>query len=1550
MNNSFFSSTVRSWPAALAVLAVLAVLASTASALNYEVYPGSAFYLNQMVSRNSYPYVAQYANGFYYHPVGFGSGSSPVLTEVQKQSICDNFSNPFAMVEGDMSGSGANADINDINNISRYGLKPIAAFVNQPSNTPVWKQLVANNGALNTPSYEMLAPWVIGKKGWSSTDWDYARANMQVAGCAGSGIDSPVNLYRIGNGISAAAYQQAVWDQCKWTKTNGKKFNYLISPNEDIGQPFLDDTQYLVRSLEDHAAEPNVYGSVLYGLRNMALTPETITVNGVVQANWTITGVAYYLLKHRDGEAGTLDLYATANSVNYAQAVTSPILGNAAQTIPFTPAQSNTFTLTLANSSAWLDYAAVLRARTAQAANWNITFKIGTTDITSSVLNNSGYEFLSAKRLMPNTSQLVTVTVAPKILGSPTPLNLVVEALPHSGVDQALDVIAFQYQPTQSAPTLNLPTTAVTTRQALATAPIWFTVGDAETLSSQLTVTAVSGNTTLVPNANIVLGSSGVQRWINITPVSTKWGVAPITVTVSDGTASVSNMINLTVEQTTILPIVKANNTDNLEVSTSWAAAVAPDDVGQAVWNNTVTAANTTTLGTDANWGGIKITNPGGLVTINGSHTLGLDLAGVDMSAATQNLTLNCPLGLTAATTWNIAASRVVTVNGSIGGQGVLAKSGTGTLTLAGTNTYSGGTLINSAGGSTNSLLVSNSRALGTGAVTIGGLGNNDGSCLNLAGNITFTNSLASWASRNGAYPNLLNVSGTNTVTSDITAGSGGNQSSLKSDSGTLVMTGDITTCQLNLLGAGDGELAGIVGIGAYNLVKSGTGTWTLSGINTYTGATTITGGQLVGEVGGSCASSAVTVAATAGNTAALGVAVTNITKQWTCASLTVKNAGTSSGLDFDFGTRVPSTTLAPLKVTGAVTLTTAPTLTVELPNSGLGAVGTVYPLMNWSGSAITAPAVTVTGSRTTAHTTVTGTSANFTLNLVLDGSDEPLRWATSGAGTWDTGTANWKTNSGTAVSYSEAVVPGDTVRFDETYITANTAVTLNTNVTPTGVTASNSLYSYTISGTGSILGGAVNLLSKTGSASVTLNTGSAATPSQVGSVTATNGILNIGGYLNSAGGTNGFALKVFTGGTINQSATTVASNTYISIADGSAGTLNLTGGTTTATLVTSLFMGKGGATGTMSISNATFNLLAGAVYVAASYNGGQDTGANTTGILTIGNNGVFNTGTSAGNFIVGNGSVASIKGTINLNDGGTLATARSIVNGATSHAISTFNFNGGTLQATAANANFISNVIINVRDGGATIDTTGGSVTIAQPLVHSTLSGDAASDGGLTKTGANTLTLTGANNYSGGTTVSAGILSLTLNNTLSNNSAVRLAASAATLNLNFTGTDVVASLYIGGTQQASGIWGATGSGAAHTSDRITGSGLLSVTTGSGGFGSWATTNNVLGGANADSDHDGIPNLVEYALALNPAGSDGAAGTFVGKILTFRKRAEAVANGDVTYGIEKSTDLGISDPWTAVIPTTNTALEISYTIPAGPVKIFARLKINQLTP
>jgi hypothetical protein len=62
--------------------------------------------------------------------------------------------------------------------------------------------------------------------------------------------------------------------------------------------------------------------------------------------------------------------------------------------------------------------------------------------------------------------------------------------------------------------------------------------------------------------------------------------------------------------------ITKANNADNLNLTTSWTNGVVPGVADVARWDFNVTGANSVALGADTNWAGIIITNPGGPVTI----------------------------------------------------------------------------------------------------------------------------------------------------------------------------------------------------------------------------------------------------------------------------------------------------------------------------------------------------------------------------------------------------------------------------------------------------------------------------------------------------------------------------------------------------------------------------------------------------------------------------------------------------------------------------------------------------------------------------------------------------------------------------------------------------------------------------------------------------------------------------------------------------------------------------------------------------------------------
>jgi autotransporter-associated beta strand protein len=98
-----------------------------------------------------------------------------------------------------------------------------------------------------------------------------------------------------------------------------------------------------------------------------------------------------------------------------------------------------------------------------------------------------------------------------------------------------------------------------------------------------------------------------------------------------------------------------------------------------------------------------------------------------------------------------------------------------------------------------------------------------------------------------------------------------------------------------------------------------------------------------------------------------------------------------------------------------------------------------------------------------------------------------------------------------------------------------------------------------------------------------------------------------------------------------------------------------------------------------------------------------------------------------------------------------------------------------------------------------------------------------------VTKIGAGTLTLTGTNAYTGDTRVDGGTLSIS-NAFLADSADVHVANNSF-LNLNFSGTDTVDSLFLGGVPRAPGTWGGTGSGASNISPFFTGTGRLMVTT-----------------------------------------------------------------------------------------------------------------------
>lgn len=182
-----------------------------------------------------------------------------------------------------------------------------------------------------------------------------------------------------------------------------------------------------------------------------------------------------------------------------------------------------------------------------------------------------------------------------------------------------------------------------------------------------------------------------------------------------DGTVSIVAQ-NITAPPRQPGDIVKAENNDNLNLATSWTNGVVPVSTNRAVYDSTLITPHVTSMGASASWKGIALISNEVSWTINGSNTLTLGSSGIDMSEARADLTFSAPLSVTTTQIWNVAALRTLTMSGRVSenSQAALIKTGEGTLTLSGTNTYSGGTIV-----SNGTLSVGADNAVGTGVLTL---------------------------------------------------------------------------------------------------------------------------------------------------------------------------------------------------------------------------------------------------------------------------------------------------------------------------------------------------------------------------------------------------------------------------------------------------------------------------------------------------------------------------------------------------------------------------------------------------------------------------------------------------------------------------------------------------------------------------------------------------------------------------------------------------------------------------------------------------------------
>jgi fibronectin-binding autotransporter adhesin len=263
------------------------------------------------------------------------------------------------------------------------------------------------------------------------------------------------------------------------------------------------------------------------------------------------------------------------------------------------------------------------------------------------------------------------------------------------------------------------------------------------------------------------------------------------------------------------------------------------------ITNNAAVTFSQTTNGTYAGamTGSGSLTKDGsGTLTLSGANTFngGTTVSGGGLTASTATLTGGVAVG--SGATFALSQTTTGTFSGAITGNGRFVKDGSGDVTLAGANTYSGGTLV-SAGTLT-----------GTASSLQGSITNNAAVVFVQTPNGTYGGAMSGSGSLTKSGTGTLTLSGANSYSGGTVVSSGTLAGTTGSLQGNINNSGTVRFDQTTT-GSYAGQLSG-----GGALVKAGSGAVTLEGNNTYTGATTVEGGSLIAANNNSLSSSAVTM------------------------------------------------------------------------------------------------------------------------------------------------------------------------------------------------------------------------------------------------------------------------------------------------------------------------------------------------------------------------------------------------------------------------------------------------------------------------------------------------------------------------------------------------------------------------------------------------------------------------------------------------------------------------------------------------------------------
>ena len=872
---------------------------------------------------------------------------------------------------------------------------------------------------------------------------------------------------------------------------------------------------------------------------------------------------------------------------------------------------------------------------------------------------------------------------------------------------------------------------------------------------------------TRTPDSLVWTGGSNGNAWDLATTANWSLGGTAATFVAGDAvTFNDSGSANPSVNVIAALPVagMVVNSTANYTIAGAGAIAgtggLSKSGSGTLTLSNTNSYSGATTItgGTVA----VDNLNDGGNPSSIGAAptaaaNLVLNGGTLSLVGSQTNTNRSLTLGAGGGTLSIPGASNSLQISGSLTGAGSLTKTGDGTLILAAANSYSGGTFIN---GGTLTLASDsvNVSGLGSGLVTL-----NTGT-LSMTNSTGGSNSPVSAWSINvpaGTYGEL-DADGRSTLSGALTGGGDftfytpyvrtditGNWSAF---SGRILVVSDADGGDLRInnsagypaaqLDLGDqvyayynqtgssltipvGALSGAATAVLMGGLSSGaTITWQVGAKNldsTFAGViannvgptalTKVGGGTLT--LSGACTYTGATTVS-AGRLQISGSSVSNVT---VASGATLGGSGTLTGnvVVQTGGALEQGAPGGPgLTVTGNLTL---PGAVIVRPVAGAVVAGT-YTVLTYTGTLTGTPAFSWEAPAGCYQVATFDTSTAGVIKLILvdpPRTPGPILWTGTTDFNWNTTATNWNVGA-VAVTYQ----PGDTPMFTDAG-NATSAVLLAASVTPAGVVV-NSSKNYTLSGVGAITGTAT--VDKSGSGTLTLT-----------------GIHSVSGAISISGGTLAITQTGSGTGAIGAALGTGA----IILSNGGAFRMGSADSKNFPSNPLAVAAGSAGILSSAVLSNGYGGTITGAPDSVLTLSGG----------ISMGTSGSAQCSGFAGTLVIPSGSQLRFSSTSGPNGNGGANT--------------TFQVDG---SISTRNAGGTNGVVLGALTGGGSLQgqssTPVGTVVynIGAKNLDTTFSGIIADSSkgtvSINKLGSGVLTLSGANTYTGATTVAAGKLSVT--------------------------------------------------------------------------------------------------------------------------------------------------------------------------------------------